>query len=236
MLRSKLPFVDSSREHVMTSAKPALRAWGSIGDRLKVMDEEARAVKPKRGFHKMKQKKTARFSNSDSNVSALKVPDSKQSSQIVTATLERQQKEGHMNTNTTKRTKKTTAKAHTLGTCTTCQAEYKAEAWHTETLCPTCYKKAHPKAEKAESTTAQKVAKTVGAIALAVLITKGTYYAVSVVDTQTGADVSKVYTLKTHGEALTLAEQMFHDRKLADILDATPEAEIVTIEAIKAGE
>jgi hypothetical protein len=30
--------------------------------------------------------------------------------------------------------------------------------------------------------------------------------------------------LKTHGEALTLAEKMYHDRKLDDILDATPEA------------
>ena len=125
-----------------------------------------------------------------------------------------------------KRTKKTdtTAKAHTIATCATCQAEYKAEAWHTESLCPTCYAKAHPKAEKPESTTAQTVAKAVAGIALAVLITKGTHYAVSVIDPTTGNNVSKVYTLKTHGEALTLAEKMYRDRKLDDILDATPEA------------
>jgi hypothetical protein len=141
-----------------------------------------------------------------------------------------------------KRTKKTdtTAKAHTIATCATCQAEYKAEAWHTESLCPTCYAKAHPKAEKPESTTAQTVAKAVAGIALAVLITKGTHYAVSVIDPTTGNNVSKVYTLKTHTEALTLAEKMYHDRKLDDILDATPEAEAteakIDAEAVIAGE
>ena len=138
-----------------------------------------------------------------------------------------------------KRTKKTdtTAKAHTIATCATCQAEYKAEAWHTESLCPTCYAKAHPKAEKPESTTAQTVAKAVAGIALAVLITKGTHYAVSVIDPSTGNNVSKVYTLKTHTEALTLAEKMYHDRKLDDILDATHEAEAkIEAEAVIAGE
>jgi hypothetical protein len=139
-------------------------------------------------------------------------------------------KEETMNTTTThtakptKRTKKTTPKAHTLGTCSTCQAEYKAEGWHTESLCPTCYTKAHPKAEKPESTTAQTVAKVAAGIALAVLITKGSHYAVSVINPNTGANVSKVYLLKSHGEALTLAEKMYQDRKLDDILDATPEA------------
>ena len=44
------------------------------------------------------------------------------------------------------------------------------------------------------------------------------------IDPTTGNNVSKVYTLKTHTEALTLAEKMYHDRKLDDILDATPEA------------
>jgi hypothetical protein len=42
------------------------------------MDEEARADKPNEDFH-MKQKKTARFSDSDSSARALKVPESKQS-------------------------------------------------------------------------------------------------------------------------------------------------------------
>ena len=207
----------------------------------------------------MKQKKTLRFSDSDSSASALKVPESKQSSQIVTVsdsnTLESQQKrESTMNTDTNtttdttatapkakaKRTKKTTAKAHTIGTCTACANEYKAEAWHTESLCPTCYAKAHPKAEKHESTTAQTVAKAVAGIALAVLITKGTHYAVSVIDPTTGNNVSKVYTLKTHTEALTLAEKMYHDRKLDDILDATREATdteaTIEAEAVAAGE
>jgi hypothetical protein len=158
-----------------------------------------------------------------------------------------------MNTDTTTTTTKTatrkTAKpskkvkevqAHTLATCTACANEYKAEAWHTESLCPTCYAKAHPKAEKTESTTAQTVAKAVAGIALAVLITKGTHYAVSVIDPTTGNNVSKVYTLKTHGEALTLAEKMYRDRKLDDILDATPEAEAteakIDAEAVIAGE
>ena len=193
----------------------------------------------------MKQKKTLRFSDSDSSASALKVPESKQSSQIVTVsdsnTLESQQKrESTMNTDTNtttdttatapkakaKRTKKTdaTPKAHTIATCTACANEYKAEAWHTESLCPTCYAIAHPKPPKAQSTTAQTVAKVASAIILAVLITKGTHYAVSVIEPATGRNVSKVYTLKTHGEALTLAEKMYHDRKLDDILDATPEA------------
>jgi hypothetical protein len=187
----------------------------------------------------MKQKKTLRFSDSDSSASALKVPESKR---CMTKSHSSDRKEETMNadTNTTtdttatapkakaKRTKKTktdtTAKAHTIATCTACATEYKAEAWHTESLCPTCYAKAHPKPPKAESTTAQNVAKAVAGIALAVLITKGTHYAVSVIDPTTGNNVSKVYTLKTHGEALTLAEKMYHDRKLDDILDATPEA------------
>ena len=185
----------------------------------------------------MKQKKTLRFSDSDSSASALKVPESKQ---CMTKSHNSDRKEETMNTDTNtttttdttatapkakaKRTKKTTAKAHTIATCTGCATEYKAEAWHTESLCPTCYAKAHPKAEKPESTTAQTVARVASAIMLAVLITKGTHYAVSVIDPTTGNNVSKVYTLKTHTEALTLAEKMYHDRKLDDILDATPEA------------
>jgi hypothetical protein len=68
-------------------------------------------------------------------------------------------------------------------------------------------------------------AKTVAGLALAVLITKGTHYAVSVIDTETGVNFSKVYTLTTHGEALSLAEKMYRDRNLDDILDATPEAD-----------
>jgi len=209
----------------------------------------------------MKQKKTLRFSDSDSSASALKVPESKQSSQIVTVsdsnTLESQQKrESTMNTDTNttttatetatapkakaKRTKKTTPKAHTIATCTACATEYKAEAWHTESLCPTCYAKAHPKAEKPESTTAQTVAKVASAIMLAVLITKGTHYAVSVIEPSTGRNVSKVYLLKSHTEALTLAEKMYHDRKLDDILDATREATdteaTIEAEAVAAGE
>jgi len=185
----------------------------------------------------MKQKKTLRFSDSDSSASALKVPDSKR---CMTKSHNSDRKEETMNTDPThtakptKRTKKTTAKAHTLATCTACTTEYKAEAWHTESLCPTCYTKAHPKAEKAPSTTAKTIAKTVGAIALAVLITKGTHYAVSVIDPSTGYNVSKVYLLKSHGEALTLAEKMYHDRKLDDILDATAEA--TDTEATLAGE
>jgi predicted Zn-ribbon and HTH transcriptional regulator len=215
------------------------------------MDEEARAVEPKRGFHKMKQKKTARFSDSDSSASALKVPESKQSSQIVTPvtanTLGSQQKEGHMNTDTNTTTNTTatatrktakpakgTPKALTLATCTACRAEYKAEKWHTESLCPECYSKAHPKTEKAETTAGQTIARAVAGVALAVLITKGTHYAVSVVNPTTGQNLSKVYLLKSHGEALTLAEQMYHDRKLADILDASPEA--TDTEAKLAGE
>ena len=207
----------------------------------------------------MKQKKTLRFSDSDNSASAVKVPESKQSSQIVTVsdsnTLESQQKrESTMNTDTNtttdttatapkakaKRTKKTTAKAHTIATCTACATEYKAEAWHTESLCPTCYAKAHPKEEKPESTTAQTVAKVASAIMLAVLITKGTHYAVSVIEPSTGRNVSKVYLLKSHTEALTLAEKMYHDRKLDDILDATREATdteaTIEAEAVAAGE
>ena len=193
----------------------------------------------------MKQKKTLRFSDSDSSASALKVPESKR---CMTKSHNSDRNEKTMNTTTThtakptktatKRTKKAktdaTPKAHTLATCTACATEYKAEAWHTESLCPTCYAKAHPKAEKPESTTAQTVAKAVAGIALAVLITKGTHYAVSVIDPTTGNNVSKVYTLKTHGEALTLAEKMYRDRKLDDILDATPEA--TDTEATLAGE
>lgn len=205
----------------------------------------------------MKQKKTLRFSDSDSSARALKVPESKR---CMTKSHNSDRKEETMNTDTNtttttdttatapkakaKRTKKTktdtTAKAHTIATCATCQAEYKAEAWHTESLCPTCYAKAHPKPPKPESTTAQNVAKAVAGIALAVLITKGTHYAVSVIDPTTGNNVSKVYTLKTHGEALTLAEKMYHDRKLDDILDATHEAEAteakIDAEAVTAGE
>jgi predicted Zn-ribbon and HTH transcriptional regulator len=154
-------------------------------------------------------------------------------------------KEKTMNTDTTTTTNTTatrktakpakgTPKALTLATCTACRAEYKAEKWHTENLCPKCYAEAHPKAEKPEATAGQTIARAVAGVALAVLITKGSLYAVSVIDTQTGANVSKVYCLKTHGEALALAETMYHDRKLADILDATPEA--TDTEAKLAGE
>ena len=202
----------------------------------------------------MKQKKTLRFSDSDSSASALKVPESKR---CMTKSHSSDRKEETMNTDTNtttttdttatapkakaKRTKKTktdtTAKAHTIATCTACATEYKAEAWHTESLCPTCYAKAHPKAEKPESTTAQTVAKVASAIMLAVLITKGTHYAVSVIEPSTGRNVSKVYLLKSHTEALTLAEKMYHDRKLDDILDATHEAEAkIEAEAVIAGE
>jgi hypothetical protein len=140
---------------------------------------------------------------------------------------------------TTRKTAKTSkkveeVKAHTLATCKECAKEYKAEKWHTESLCPTCYTKAHPKPEKAEATAGQTIARAVAGVALAVLITKGTHYAVSVVNPATGQNLSKVYCLKTHGEALTLAEQMYHDRKLADILDATPDA--TDTEAKLAGE
>ena len=131
-------------------------------------------------------------------------------------------------------TSKSTAKAHTIGTCATCANEYKAEAWHTESLCPTCYAIAHPKPEKKTTTPAQHMARAVAGIALAVLITKGTHYAVSVVDPTTGYNFSKVYTLKTHEEALALAEKMYSNRKLDDILDASPEA--VDTEATIAGE
>ena len=201
----------------------------------------------------MKQKKTLRFSDSDSSASALKVPESKR---CMTKSHNSDRKEETMNTDTNtttttdttatapkakaKRTKKTTAKAHTIATCTACATEYKAEAWHTESLCPTCYAKAHPKAEKPESTTAQTVAKVASAIMLAVLITKGTHYAVSVIEPSTGRNVSKVYLLKSHTEALTLAEKMYHDRKLDDILDATREATdteaTIEAEAVAAGE
>ena len=203
----------------------------------------------------MKQKKTLRFSDSDSSASALKVPESKR---CMTKSHNSDRKEETMNadTNTTtdttatapkakaKRTKKaktdTTAKAHTIATCTACANEYKAEAWHTESLCPECYAKAHPKAEKTESTTAQTVAKVASAIMLAVLITKGTHYAVSVIEPSTGRNVSKVYLLKSHTEALTLAEKMYNDRKLDDILDATRETADteakIDAEAVAAGE
>ena len=201
----------------------------------------------------MKQKKTLRFSNSDSSASALKVPESKR---CMTKSHSSDRKEKTMNTDTNtttttdttatapkakaKRTKKTAPKAHTIATCTACATEYKAEAWHTESLCPTCYAKAHPKAEKPESTTAQTVAKVASAIMLAVLITKGTHYAVSVIEPSTGRNVSKVYLLKSHTEALTLAEKMYHDRKLDDILDATREATdteaTIEAEAVAAGE
>ncbi len=201
----------------------------------------------------MKQKKTLRFSDSDSSASALKVPESKR---CMTKSHNSDRKEETMNTDTNtttttdttatapkakaKRTKKTAPKAHTIATCTACATEYKAEAWHTESLCPTCYAKAHPKPPKAESTTAQNVAKAVAGIALAVLITKGTHYAVSVIEPSTGRNVSKVYLLKSHTEALTLAEKMYHDRKLDDILDATREATdteaTIGAEAVAAGE
>jgi len=191
----------------------------------------------------MKHQKTLRFSDSDSSASAfLKVPESKRCRNRM---LESQQKEGHMNTDTTTTTTATatrktakpakgTPKALTLATCTACRSEYKAEKWHTESLCPECYSKAHPKAEKPEATAGQTIARAVAGVALAVLITKGTHYAVSVVNPATGQNLSKVYLLKSHGEALTLAEQMYHDRKLADILDASPEA--TDTEAKLAGE
>jgi hypothetical protein len=131
-------------------------------------------------------------------------------------------------------------KAHTLATCKECKAEYKAEKWHTESLCPECYRKAHPKPEKAEATAGQTIARAVAGVALAVLITKGTHYAVSVVNPTTGENVSKVYVLKSHGEALTLAEKMYNDRKLQDILDATAEGKAfeakIDTEATIAGE
>jgi hypothetical protein len=252
----------------------------------------------------MKQKKTLRFSDSDSSASALKVPESKR---CMTKSHSSDRKEKTMNTNTTttapayaieaingdnrrpgmpadhtalvrhessprfgwlccstfataeeaeafaqtltpaetttetpapkaKRTKKataeeikpetqpTTAKGLTLATCATCQAEYKAEAWHTENLCPECYAIAHPKPPKAPKTASKTAAAIAAGIMLAVLITKGTHYAVSVVDPKTGYNFSKVYTLKTHAEALTLAEKMYKNRKLDDIIDATTEA------------
>jgi predicted Zn-ribbon and HTH transcriptional regulator len=161
-------------------------------------------------------------------------------------------KEETMNTDTntttattTRKTAKTSkkveeVKAHTLATCKECAKEYKAEKWHTESLCPECYRKAHPKAEKAEATAGQTIARAVAGVALAVLITKGTHYAVSVVNPTTGENVSKVYLLKSHGEALTLAEKMYNDRKLQDILDATAEAKAseakIDTEATLAGE
>jgi len=128
----------------------------------------------------------------------------------------------------------TTPKALTLATCGQCRAEYKAEAWHTESLCPDCYAIAHPKPPKAEKTAGQTMARAVAGIVLAVLITKGTHYAVSVVDPATGYNYSKVYTLKTHEEALTLAEKMYKNRKLDDVIDTTPEA--LDTEATLAGE
>ena len=201
----------------------------------------------------MKQKKTLRFSDSDSSASALQDPEKKQSSQIVavgnetkTTTAHTARKEETMSTDTNtttattaRKTAKTSkkveeVKAHTLATCKECKAEYKAEKWHTESLCPECYRKAHPKPEKAEPTAGQTIARAVAGVALAVLITKGTHYAVSVVNPATGDTVSKVYLLKSHGEALTLAEKMYNDRKLADILDASPEA--TDTEAKLAGE
>jgi predicted Zn-ribbon and HTH transcriptional regulator len=201
----------------------------------------------------MKQKKTLRFSDSDSSASALQDPEKKQSSQIVavgnetkTTTAHTARNEETMSTDTNTTTATTTrknaktskkveeVKAHTLATCKECKAEYKAEKWHTESLCPTCYTKAHPKPEKAEATAGQTIARAVAGVALAVLITKGTHYAVSVVNPTTGENVSKVYVLKSHGEALTLAEKMYNDRKLQDILDATAEA--TDTEATIAGE
>jgi predicted Zn-ribbon and HTH transcriptional regulator len=207
----------------------------------------------------MKQKKTLRFSDSDSSASALQDPEKKQSSQIVTVgnetkttTAHTARKEETMNTDTntttattTRKTAKTSkkveeVKAHTLATCKECAKEYKAEKWHTESLCPTCYTKAHPKPEKAEATAGQTIARAVAGVALAVLITKGTHYAVSVVNPTTGENVSKVYVLKSHGEALTLAEKMYNDRKLQDILDATAEGKAseakIDTEATIAGE
>jgi hypothetical protein len=234
----------------------------------------------------MKQKKTLRFSDSDSGASALQVQESKR---CMTKSHGSDRKEKTMSTTTTttattntttkaceccklafealpeagnlcpdcqkvttpaneipetapkakaKRVKKdkstTTAKALTLATCGQCRAEYKAEAWHTENLCPDCYAIAHPKPPKAEKTAGQTMARAVAGIALAVLITKGTHYAVSVVDPVTGYNYSKVYTLKTHEEALTLAEKMYKNRELDDILDTTPEA--LDTEATLAGE
>jgi predicted Zn-ribbon and HTH transcriptional regulator len=206
----------------------------------------------------MKQKKTLRFSDSDSSASALQDPEKKQSSQIVavgnetkttTAHTARNEETMSTDTNTTTATTRKTAKtskkveevkAHTLATCKECAKEYKAEKWHTESLCPTCYTKAHPKPEKAEATAGQTIARAVAGVALAVLITKGTHYAVSVVNPTTGENVSKVYVLKSHGEALTLAEKMYNDRKLQDILDATAEGKAseakIDTEATIAGE
>jgi predicted Zn-ribbon and HTH transcriptional regulator len=207
----------------------------------------------------MKQKKTLRFSDSDSSASALQDPEKKQSSQIVavgnetkTTTAHTARNEETMSTDTNTTTATTTrknakpskkveeVKAHTLATCKECKAEYKAEKWHTESLCPECYRKAHPKPEKAEATAGQTIARAVAGVALAVLITKGTHYAVSVVNPTTGENVSKVYVLKSHGEALTLAEKMYNDRKLQDILDATAEGKAfeakIDTEATIAGE
>ena len=198
----------------------------------------------------MKQKNTLRFSDSDSSASALQVPESKQcmtncrNSDATTAHTARKEETMNTDTNTTtatttRKTAKTSkkveeVKAHTLATCKECAKEYKAEKWHTESLCPECYRKAHPKPEKAEATAGQTIARAVAGVALAVLITKGTHYAVSVVNPTTGENVSKVYVLKSHGEALTLAEKMYNDRKLQDILDATAEA--TDTEATIAGE
>jgi len=204
----------------------------------------------------MNQKETTRFSDSDSSASALKVPESKQcmtncrNSDATTAHTARKEETMNTDTNTTtatttRKTSKTSkkveeVKAHTLATCKECAKEYKAEKWHTESLCPTCYTKAHPKPEKAEATAGQTIARAVAGVALAVLITKGTHYAVSVVNPTTGENVSKVYVLKSHGEALTLAEKMYNDRKLQDILDATAEGKAseakIDTEATLAGE
>jgi len=204
----------------------------------------------------MNQKETTRFSDSDSSASALKVPESKQcmtncrNSDATTAHTARKEETMNTDTNTTtatttRKTAKTSkkveeVKAHTLATCKECAKEYKAEKWHTESLCPTCYTKAHPKPEKAEATAGQTIARAVAGVALAVLITKGTHYAVSVVNPTTGENVSKVYVLKSHGEALTLAEKMYNDRKLQDILDATAEGKAseakIDTEATLAGE
>jgi hypothetical protein len=63
--------------HAIGPTRPC--GLGAICNWVKVMDEEARAVKPTRGFSHMKQKKTARFPGSDSSARALKVPESKQS-------------------------------------------------------------------------------------------------------------------------------------------------------------
>jgi hypothetical protein len=233
---------------VIPIAISPFRAFG-YWERVKLKNEKDGANQTKKEDFTMNQKQKISFEKAEHISGEVKPRTQSEASQKVTAvtetTLGSQQKEGHMNTDTTTTTTATatrktakpakgTPKALTLATCTACRAEYKAEKWHTENLCPECYSKAHPKPEKAETTAGQTIARAVAGVALAVLITKGYLYAVSVIDTTTGANVSKVYLLKSHGEALTLAEKMYNDRKLQDILDATAEA--TDTEATIAGE